>query len=186
MTADLLRSLVHEWYDPLYRFAYSLCRTHDDALDLTQNAFHKLALKGHHLRDTSKAKSWLFSTLHREFIDQYRRKTRFPATPLESVPEPANTLGVSLSERLDATALLDALEELEEPYRAPLILFYLKSLSYAEIAETLEIPIGTVMSRLRRGKDRLRARFESGAYRTESATPANPIPFNPKPEAHHG
>ncbi len=181
MTVDHLRSIVHEWYDPLYRFAYSLCRRHEDALDLTQSAFHKLARKGHHLRDTSKAKSWLFSTLHREFIDQYRHKTRFPSTPLESVPEPTSTTNTTPSEKIDASSLLDALQKLDEPYRSPLILFYLKSFSYAEIAETLEIPIGTVMSRLRRGKDRLRTLFESGAHLA-----CDPIPFQTRTQTHHG
>ncbi len=62
---------------------------------------------------------------------------------------------------LDATTVLEALREVEEPFRAPLTLFYLEQLSYQEIADVLEIPIGTVMSRLSRGKALLRQRLLS-------------------------
>ena len=57
---------------------------------------------------------------------------------------------------LDAAQAVEALQEVDEIYRAPLTLFYLENLSYKEIAETLELPIGTVMSRLSRGKEQLK------------------------------
>ena len=169
MNKEFFNSIVHEWYDPLYRFALSLCKHPDDALDLTQNAFYKLSSKGDGIRNRSKAKSWLFSVLHREFIDQYRRRRRYPTTTLEVVPEQkSEPIGQSINS-IDATAVLTLLQQMEEKFRAPLTLFYLEQFSYKEIAEVLDIPIGTVMSRLRRGKGHLRKQFENGPV--DNATP---------------
>ncbi|TVR52129.1 MAG: RNA polymerase sigma factor [Puniceicoccaceae bacterium] len=172
MNPESFRAIVHDWYDPLYRFALSLCRNPDDALDLTQSAFHKLAANAGRLREDNKAKSWLFSTLHREFIDHYRRSRRFPSTSLDLVAEPSHESPRPPGSSLDAADALELLDALDERYRAPLSLFYLESFSYKEIAAVLDIPIGTVMSRLRRAKDQLRARLENGA-----ANPGESLPF---------
>lgn len=172
MTHEFISSIVHEWYDPLYRFALSLCKDQDDALDLTQSAFYKLSAKGDSLRDRSKAKSWLFSVLHREFIDQYRRRRRYPTTTLDFVPEPRSESPRQSGNQIDAADVVAILWRMDETFRAPLTLFYLEHCSYKEISQILEIPIGTVMSRLRRGKDRLRKQFEKGA-----ALDATAIPF---------
>ena len=179
------QSLVHEWYDPLFRFALSLCSDREQALDLTQNAFYKLAARPDSLHDPSRAKSWLFSVVHREFIDQYRHRTRFPSTHLEVVPETPDPSANPRARTLDREAVLRALQALDETFRAPLSLFYLQSHSYREIATILDIPIGTVMSRLRRGKDRLRALLESGAGATPAETSrADPLDFPQKRTGH--
>ena len=182
MQNDFLKSVIHEWYDPLYRFALSLCQNESNALDLTQNAFYKLVNKGHTLKDQTKAKSWLFSTLHREFIDQYRQSQRFPSQDIDTIPEPASETSEEAITKLESETLLAAMEQLEEKYRVPLVLFYLQSFSYKEIAEILEIPIGTVMSRLRRAKDQLRKILETAP--SKSTHTPKPIPF-PK-EAQNG
>ncbi len=70
----MFQRLIDTWYDPLYRFALSRSRNGDDALDLTQSTFARWAEKGHGLRDGDKAKSWLFTVLHREFLDSRRLK----------------------------------------------------------------------------------------------------------------
>jgi len=70
--------LVNQYYEALYRFALSLTRSEATSCDLTQQTFYLWATKGHQLRDRSKAKSWLFTTLHREFLESKRRETRFP------------------------------------------------------------------------------------------------------------
>src|SRR6478736_902677 len=62
------QALVDAYYAPLYRFAMSLTRSESDAADLVQDAFVLWATKGHQLQDASKAKTWLFTTLHREFL----------------------------------------------------------------------------------------------------------------------
>lgn len=173
MNKDFFTSVVHEWYNPLYRFAMSLCQNPDDALDLTQNAFFKLSSKGDNLKDRGKVKSWLFSVLHREFIDQYRRRKRYPSTTLEFVLEPVLEGESIPGDQLDAGEVIEELGEIDEKFRGPLILFYLEHHSYKEIAKVLDIPIGTVMSRLRRGKDQLRKRLEKGPSQISP-----PIPFS--------
>ena len=70
--------LVTCYYEPLYQFAYSLARDEADACDLTQQTFCVWAAKGHQLRDPAKVKTWLFTTLHREFLGIRRKLTRFP------------------------------------------------------------------------------------------------------------
>ena len=146
--------LVACYYEPLYQFALSLARDESDACDLTQQTFCIWAAKGHQLRDASKVKTWLFTTLHREFLGARRKQTRFPHIDLEyaatrrEVPPPTIN-------RLDAGQALDALAHLDEIYQAPVALFYLQDCSYNEIAEILDVPLGTVKSRLTRGLGRL-------------------------------
>ncbi len=151
--------LVHQWYDPLYRFAYSLSGSRDDALDLTQNTFLKWARKGGTLKKRNRAKTWLFTVLYRDFLDQARRSKKFPNIELkeEIFPDSRHS---QPRDRLDSRVAVAALSELDEKFKAPLALFYFEHHSYGEIAEVLDVPIGTVMSRIRRGKDRLRNLLE--------------------------
>src|SRR3954466_10474147 len=72
--------LVELHYKSLYRFAFSLARNESEALDLTQQSFYIYARSGGQLRDKSKVKSWLFTTLHREYLARRRRIVRFPET----------------------------------------------------------------------------------------------------------
>jgi RNA polymerase sigma-70 factor (ECF subfamily) len=158
MPDEVFPQLVDAYYPALYRFALSLARNPADASDLTQQTFFLWATKGHTLRDFTKVKTWLFTTLHREFLGMRRRDWR--QTPLEDLgpaekdPPALEADGVN---KLDAPQILAALQELEPIYRSPLTLFYLRELSYQEIAEVLEVPIGTVMSRISRAKAQLRA-----------------------------
>lgn len=181
MHEEFLKNVVHEWYDPLYRFAVSLCQNPDDALDLTQSTFYKLSSKIEKLKDRSKVKSWMFSVLYREFIDQYRHRRRYPTTTLEFVPEQKSESSDKPGNHMDAAEVVEVLSQMDEKFRAPLALFYLEHFSYKEIAELLDVPIGTVMSRLRRGKDHLRKRFEN--KRALYGSQSSPIPF-PKEATH--
>lgn len=153
-------NLVNAHYESLYRFALSLLRSEADAGDLVQQTFYRWATKGGQLRDRSKVKSWLFTTLHREFLGQRRHEDKFPTTELST--EDGRELVAhtpSPDRQLDGKAVLAALGELDETFRAPLALFYLEEHSYRDIAEILEIPIGTVMSRVSRGKELLRKKI---------------------------
>src|SRR5271165_6277061 len=85
MTGVTFESVVAQYYEPLYKFAFSLARTEADAGDLTQQTFYIWATKGHQLRDESKTKTWLFTTLHRSFLQSRRRETRFPHQPLDEL-----------------------------------------------------------------------------------------------------
>ena len=159
MDESSFQNVVNAHYEPLYRFALSLSRSEADACDLVQQTFYRWATKGGQLRDKSKAKSWLFTTLHREFLGQRRHNDRFPKVEISSVDD-SEFAAPSFSEsKMDGANVLSALQQLDETYRAPLALFYLEELSYRDIAEILEIPIGTVMSRISRGKDLLRKQF---------------------------
>ena len=158
MASEIFTRLVDAYYTSLYRFALSLTKNSSDAGDLTQQTFFIWAKHGHALRDEGKAKSWLFTTLYREFLRGRRRTERVTALedlgPAESDP-PAPEVDFVTS--LDAGSVMECLQEVDEVYRGPLTLFYLQDLSYKEIAEVMEVPIGTVMSRLSRGKAQLRA-----------------------------
>lgn len=142
-------SVVACYYEPLYQFAFSLTRAEADACDLTQQTFYVWAIKGHQLRDVSKVKTWLFTTLHRNFLESRRRLTRFPHHELSQVELPS--LPPVRVDQLDSAQVLKALASVDEIYQAPVALFYLEDCSYKEIAEILEIPIGTVKSRMARG-----------------------------------
>ncbi|GHB91472.1 RNA polymerase sigma factor [Cerasicoccus arenae] len=150
------RQLVADYYQPLYRFAYSLSKNEDEACDLTQQTFLVYAEKGDSLRDAGKVKSWLFTTLYREFLRIRRRGANMSVQEPEIIEAEAPPVDPGIVTKLDGRSAVEALEKVEESYREPLILFYLKDLSYKEIAEALSIPIGTVMSRLSRGKIQLK------------------------------
>lgn len=155
---DAFTQLVDVYYAPLYRFALSLARNAADACDLTQQTFYVWATKGSTLRDGSKVKTWLFTTLYREFLRGRRRGTRL--TALEDLPsgeEDPPAAETDLALNMDAQLVVKALQEVDDAFRAPLTLFYLEDLTYQDIADMLEVPIGTVMSRLSRGKAQLRA-----------------------------
>ena len=152
------QELVDTNHAALYRFALSLSKSQDRAADLVQQTFYRWAAKGQELRDPSKAKSWLFTTLHREFIRVHRHESLFAQVDLSDVPEGITDVDL-IPDEVDSAAVREILFSFEEIYRAPLVLFYLNQLSYREIAEALGIPIGTVMSRISRGKARLRRRL---------------------------
>ncbi len=164
--------LVDEHYASLYRFALSLARREADACDLVQQTFYIWATKGHALRDTAKAKTWLFTTLYREFLRGRRRDSRM--TAIEDLPpDEQDTAAESVDQvrRLDGVQVMEMLQEVDEVFRAPLTLFYLEDLSYQEIADALEVPIGTVMSRLSRGKSQLRAAIARQAGQVGQVVP---------------
>ncbi|NNC88264.1 MAG: sigma-70 family RNA polymerase sigma factor [Akkermansiaceae bacterium] len=151
--------LVDAHYQPLFRFAFSLARNPDRAADLVQQTFCIWAQKGHQLKDRSKAKTWLFTTLYREHLGQARRETRYPERELEDAEHLLPAHEADADRRLDAQRAVDLLHELDETFRAPLTLFFLQQNSYKEIAAILDVPIGTVMSRISRGKQQLRRKM---------------------------
>lgn len=176
-------SAVDRFYAGLYRFALSLAHNEPEAWDLTQQTFSVFARKSHQVREPSKLKSWLFQTLYREFLGSRRRQARFPERDLEACHEELPPTTSTVAAEIDGKTVVRALQSLDEEHRAALTLFYLQDHSYREIAETLDIPIGTVMSRLARGKQALREALR------ENQQDGKTIPFpestkNRRP--HHG
>jgi RNA polymerase sigma-70 factor (ECF subfamily) len=157
-----LQMAVGHFCQPLYRFAYGLTRNETEAWVLTQQTFLRLARHDHPRRAPDKLKSWLFTTLRREFLRLARRQSRHPEGAFQpgqhdvGADEPAAGGGTRAP---DAEAILEALEAVEPTCREALQLFYLAGLSYREIAQALRVPIGTVISRLARGKAQLRAKL---------------------------
>lgn len=150
--------LVEAHYESLYRYAFRLSGSAADAEDLTQDAFCKAQMNLSQLRDVSRAKAWLFSILRNGYLHRMRddRLRRFVSLDqVDELPEPPpEPLPPVDQEQLQA-----ALAELPEVFRTPVILFYFEDFSYRDIAEQMELPLGTVMSRLARARTYLRDRL---------------------------
>jgi RNA polymerase sigma factor (sigma-70 family) len=152
MAVDLdFEELVGLYYPSLYRFALSLTRQEGDACDLTQQTFFVWARKGHQLQDKSKVKTWLFTTLHREYLQHRRKFARYSVCELSEAEHELPAAPDVPQGGVDGRAVLDALSRLDPLFKAPVALFYLEDYSYLEIGQVLEIPLGTVKSRISRG-----------------------------------
>lgn len=160
----------------LYRFAYSLSSCEATASDLTQQTFYLWATKGHQLKDVSKVKSWLFTTLRNEFLNSRRRMTNFPHIELEGAAGELPEVPAEVVRHSTVAEVLEAFEQLEEHYRMPLTLFHVSDLSYKEIAEILNTPIGTVMSQISRGRQKVVEILQ----RKASPAPSNVVPLKRK------
>lgn len=151
-----VRELVHQHHRMLYAYAYRMSGSAADAEDLVQQAFLALQEKGHQIRDRQSVRSWLFTVIRNNFLKDCRRKAPQLAENVEldlsQVPQIENDEVWFDSERLQM-----AIDELPAQYRIVLVMFYFEDSPYKEIAEKLDMPVGTVMSRLSRAKARLRA-----------------------------
>ncbi len=163
-----IEQLVSEHYQSVYRYAYRLSGSANDAEDLTQQAFMIAQQKLHQVRELGKVDRWLFAVLRSCFLKSRRRQRPTNAATIElnvdEIPAEKNDSEVD-EERLQA-----AIDDLPENFRVVVLMYYFEQLSYKEIAATLEISIGTVMSRLSRAKGRIRQRL----FRlTDLAAPAD-------------
>lgn len=164
---EAVRGLVEDHYAALFRYAYRLSGQSSDAEDLTQETFVKAQAHLGQLRSPDRARPWLFSILRNAYLHRTRAERQVAMVPLDGVGDLAEPLPDPLPE-IDPEQLQQALRELPEVYRTPVILYYFEGFGYRDIAEQMELPIGTVMSRLARAKAHLRARLipagESAAY----------------------
>ncbi len=154
-------ALIDAHYRSLYRYAYRLGGSAADADDLVQETFGKALPRLATLREPAHAKAWLFRILRNAYLHRVRDEKRNRCVPGENLdgyaaPEPAPPPAV------DPATLQAALDDLDETFRTPLILFYFEDFSYREIADQMDLPIGTVMSRLARAKNYLRAKLSPG------------------------
>lgn len=176
MPMSEFQDLVDAHYEALYRFAMSMAKNRETAADLVQQTFCIWAKKGDQLQDRSKAKTWLFTTLHREFLAYARKAKRFSDEELtEAVAGKVESVEDDADRQMDAARAVQLLGELDETFRAPITLFYLQQHSYKEIAEILDIPIGTVMSRISRAKEMLRRQMTADP----SSAPKNILQIQP-------
>jgi len=144
-------SWIQQYSRLLFGIAYWSTGAKSTAEDLTQETFFEAYKARDTLRDPERARAWLCGILHHRVAHYLRRRKRRGEVSLEVFDggmEPAATGGFSVRHH----ALHQALRGLDATYRVPLVLFYFEQLSYREIAEILAVPLGTVMSRLARGK----------------------------------
>jgi RNA polymerase sigma-70 factor (ECF subfamily) len=150
--AVALVQLVHDHHQALYRYAYRLCGSVPDAEDLTQQVYLVAQQKLGQLRDAASARSWLFTILRNCYLKTARKRLALPIADFDVsvVPQPV------AAGPLDSEDLQRAIDSLGDEFKIVVLMFYFEHYSYREIAELLDLPPGTVMSRLARAKGHLR------------------------------
>jgi len=156
------------YLDALYNTAYRMARNAEDAEDLVQETYLKAYRSFDQFTPGTNLKAWLFKILKNTFINEYRKRQSKPTASdfaeiegsFESLvrTDPSAQIKNPEEEILDASfdeGVQDALDHLPPDYRMAVLLADLEGFSYKEIAEILEIPVGTVMSRLYRGRKML-------------------------------
>jgi RNA polymerase sigma-70 factor (ECF subfamily) len=169
--------LIGEFQQPVYGLVYRIVNDPADAADTTQDVFLKVFRGMKHFHGESSLKTWIYRIALHEAAN--RRRWWFRHKARETSIEPSETEGPGMGENAMQAALTDhadspfdsvahrevqhrveeELRKVPEPYRTTLILRDLEEMSYEEIAEVLEISLGTVKSRLTRGRDALRQRL---------------------------
>ena len=146
------------WVPRLRRYARALTGNRDDADDLVQDTLERAWAKSGLWRGVTDMRAWLFSAMHNLHVDGVRRPR------LHTVMHDEDTLEIPVAatqgDRLAVLDLEAALERLPVEQKEILLLVALEDMSYAEVAQTLGVPIGTVMLRLSRGRERLRSLLE--------------------------
>ena len=163
-----MAQLIEPLIPALRRYARALLRDRSAADDLVQDGLERAIGRWHQRRADGNARSWLFAIVHNLALNRIRQSSR---RGLHLPPEDADAFGSvppAQEHGLQHRDLLRALESLPEEQRSVVLLVSVEDLSYVEVAEVLKIPIGTVMSRLSRGRERLRQAME-GAAKAEPA-----------------
>jgi RNA polymerase sigma factor (sigma-70 family) len=144
----------------LYNVAYRLTGNDDDAYDLVQEALLRVR-KGLQTYRPGSMEGWLSRIVTNVFLDEVRRRKRRPLEALPDDPERLLPASPAADEPLDRLPddVQDALRSLPEDFRVAVVLCDVVGLGYEEIADTLEIPVGTVRSRIHRGRRMLRERL---------------------------
>ena len=165
--------------DSMYNFAYRLTFDEDDAKDLVQDTYMKAFRFINSFQEGTNAKAWLFRILKNSFINEYRKKSKQPAKVdyqevetfynSDNVDENITTdLRIDAVQDMIGDEVSNALNALAVDFRTVIILCDLEGFTYEEMAKILDIPIGTVRSRLHRArnllKDKLKSYAESMGY----------------------
>ncbi len=162
---DLFWNVAQDQTRFLYNVAFRYVGNRYDAEDLVQETLYTAYNKFHQLRDSRKFKSWMFTILRNHFLKWQRRKAPVQADEFENGIDYLSQLeSVSLQpdvatayeKKIEAETVQSILDKLPEKYKTVLILHYMEDSSYQEIADMLAVPVGTVMSRLSRAKQRMK------------------------------
>lgn len=165
MSPHELDQALREQLPSLRRFARWLARDPHAADDLVQNAMERAIAGWSQRRDEQALRPWLFAIVYRQFLDGQRRAQRY-AGLLARIGLAAPEAQPSAEREAIARSALEALQRLPVEQRSLLLWVSVEGLSYQDVADILEVPIGTVMSRLSRARQALR-RLSEG----ETATP---------------
>ena len=146
------------WVPRLRRYARALAGNRDDADELVQDTLERAWARSGLWRGVADMRAWLFSIMHNLHVDAIRRPRITTVRMDDDTPEVA--MAPTQGERLAVLDLQAALDLLPIEQKEIVLLVALEDMAYADVAKTLGIPIGTVMSRLSRGRERLRALME--------------------------
>ncbi len=156
--------VAHSYGAFLYGLAYRLTGNHQDAQDVVQEVLLRVR-RGLRSYQPGNFEGWLSRITTNTFLDQVRRQQRRPTVPLPDEPDRFAPGSTDLDAEIAARDLPDHLQvllgELSPDHRAPVVLKDVMGYSYEEIADMLDVPIGTVRSRIHRGRGRLRQALES-------------------------
>jgi RNA polymerase sigma factor (sigma-70 family) len=160
--SDMLRQ-IEPVIPALRRYARALVRNHAAADDLVQDCLER-AVSHWNQRRGGNPRPWLFTILHNLAVNQFRRtKTRGKHIAIDEANEDDFGQDAVQEQKLMYRDVLDRLSRLPEDQRAVLLLVAVEDLSYADAAKVLDIPVGTVMSRLSRARERLQHEIEGTA-----------------------
>jgi RNA polymerase sigma factor (sigma-70 family) len=155
----------------LRRYARALVRNRATADDLVQDCLERAVRRWHQHRD-GEVRPWLFAILHNLAVDQFRKvAVRGRHVAIDSVSEDDFGTAATQEHRLMYQDVLNKLARLPEEQRAVLLLVAVEDLSYADAAKALNIPVGTVMSRLSRARERLQQDIEGVAEAPDNVVP---------------
>jgi RNA polymerase sigma-70 factor (ECF subfamily) len=161
--------LVAAHHRELFRYAYRLTGSVADAEDLTQQTFMIAQEKGGQVREPEKIRGWLYTVLRSCFWKSRRKKTPLAAGDIELNLDQTVEEAPS-DDEIDREALRAALMRLADDFREVLVMFYFEECSYKEIAAKLDLPMGTVMSRLSRAKSHLKKALTQNEQATTKTT----------------
>ena len=161
MARDDAEVLLEAHIPALRRYAYGLVRDHDGADDLVQDTLERALSRWYLRRADGDLRAWLFTILRNLYINSYRRRKRQgPHISIEDVTPPGTAAQQEVG--LEVRDVLAAVDQLPEDQKSLLLLIGVEDFSYDDAARILGLPIGTVMSRLSRARQKLRAILETG------------------------
>lgn len=156
-----MQDLIVEHIPHLRRYARALLRNPQAADDLVQDTLERAWAKRGFWREGSDLRAWLFTVMHNVFVNQFHRSAAAPIVAELDQAMPA-VASASAEEAIVLRDFSNALTQLHPDLREVLFLVGVEQLSYQEVAQLLGTPIGTVMSRLSRGRERLRSLLAGG------------------------
>ncbi|WP_337269444.1 RNA polymerase sigma factor [Oryzifoliimicrobium ureilyticus] len=155
----------------LRRYARGLLGHHDTADDIVQDCLEKVVLHWGRRRGEN-PRSWVFAILHNLAVNRLRQDARRGGgVPIDDAPESASAREATQEDSVYQNQVMAAIERLPPDHRSILLLVSVEDLSYAEVAKVLDIPLGTVMSRLSRAREQLRTILETHPSTTSANGP---------------